>query len=36
MAGFAGTTGGPLVYVGDGWPIKAKNINETAAANLGR
>lgn len=25
--GFAGTTGGPLVYVGDGWMIKAKNIN---------
>ncbi len=24
---FAGTTGGPLVYVGDGWRIKAKNIN---------
>jgi hypothetical protein len=25
--GFAGTKGGPLVYVGDGWMIKAKNIN---------
>lgn len=25
--GFAGTTGGALVYVGDGWLIKAKNIN---------
>ncbi|MEP7343016.1 MAG: M28 family peptidase [Acidobacteriota bacterium] len=25
--GFSGTTGGPLVYVGDGWMIKAKNIN---------
>jgi hypothetical protein len=25
--GFAGTISGPLVYVGDGWMIKAKNIN---------
>lgn len=24
---FAGTAGGPIVYVGDGWMIKAKNIN---------
>lgn len=25
--GFAGTTSGPLVYVGDGWLIKSKGIN---------
>ncbi len=25
--GFAGTVSGPLVYVGDGWLIKSKNIN---------
>lgn len=25
--GFAGTTSGPLVYVGDGWMIKSKKIN---------
>jgi hypothetical protein len=27
LSGFAGTKIGPLVYVGDGWMIKAKNIN---------
>ena len=27
LSGFAGTKVGPLVYVGDGWMIKAKNLN---------